>query len=355
MKLTHLIAVLSLAMLTACGGGEDAATQARVAAIDTNTPPTIAQLEGPNFASDMRRAREARHEKWQNGDAVEPTIIPAEKLGVDPSEGRARALAVGDPGDQKVMGETSPVAPSLATIPATAATQGAFGQVYSWPLVPIHMAMMPDGRLMSFGTTALGRQTGFTIYDIYDPSRGLFNGHMTLPNNTGVDIFCSQQLFLASSNQMLTIGGDVYSVPATSSINSGNNSTTLFTGTNNTLVKGNNMNLPRWYASGITLTNGETFIMGGLGGEAYPEIRSTTGTFRALTGANTIRLDYWYPRIFEVADGRIFGFDSYGNYFFVNPTGVGSLQIVNQWDYLRFGETGSAVMYRPGQILQLGG
>ena len=266
-----------------------------------------------------------------------------------------RALAIGDPGDQRVMGETLPVAPLLTTIPATAATQGAFGQVYNWPLIPLHMAMMPDGRLMSFGSTALGRQTGFTIYDIYDPAQGLFNGHLTLPNNTGVDLFCSQQLFLTSSNQMLTIGGDIYSVEGTSSTNAGNNSSTLFTGTSNTLTRSNNMNLPRWYATGITMTNGETFIMGGLGGEAYPEIRSAAGVFRPLSGANTSRLDYWYPRLFEVPDGRIFGFDSYGNYFYVTPTGAGSLQIVNQWNVSLFGDAGSAIQYRPGLILQLAG
>ncbi len=350
---SSLIAVaVSGLLLSACGGGS---SDEGARALDTNTPPTIAQMEGPNFTADVKRMRELRHEKWQEGDAVAPTVIPAEKLGVDPMAGRSKALAVGDPGDQKVMGETSPVAPPLAAIPANAATQGAFGQVYNWPLIPIHMAMMPDGRLMSFGTTALGRQTGFTIYDIYDPAQGLFNGHLTLPNNTGVDQFCSSQVFLASSNEMLTIGGDVYSEAATSSINTGTNATALFKGTTNTLTKGNNMNLPRWYASGITLRNGETFIMGGLGGEAYPEIRGTNGTFRPLTGADTSRLDYWYPRIFEKEDGRVFGYDSYGNYYMVNVAGTGSLQIINQWDYTRFGETGSAVQYRPGKILQLAG
>lgn len=333
---------------TACGGGGDSSTTPSPA-LDTNTPPTPEQMTGPAFTSDVERMRAGRQEGWRPGYAMGESKVPDALKAAKPD---IVLEALGDP-VQRPMGETVPVAPVPTTIPADARTKGMWSHVYDWPLIPIHMSMLPDGRLMSYGTTADGRQTGSTIYDVYDPAQGLFSGHMTLPNGTGTDIFCSTQLFLPIANQLLTIGGDNFVNGWTQ--NTGNNNSTLYTPGDNSLVRGVNMNRPRWYASGLTLSSGETFIMGGLGGADRPEVRGTTGTFRLLGGADTSRLDYWYPRLWNNWDGRVFGYDSYGNYYYVNPTGNGALQIVNQWDVNRFGETGSAVMYRPGRILQLAG
>jgi hypothetical protein len=121
------------------------------------------------------------------------------------------------------------------------------------------------------------------------------------------------------------------------------------------MVAGNNMNLPRWYATTTLLPNGTVYIQGGLNGEAYPELRLVNGTFRALTTAVTKNYDYWYPRNFVSSDGRIFGYDSYGNYYYVDVNGTGTFTGVNQWDVMKFGEAGSAVLYSPGKILQMSG
>src|SRR5262245_52770808 len=61
----------------------------------------------------------------------------------------------------------------------------------NWPLVPLHAALMPDGRVMTYGSNNLGQATGLFSYDVWDPADGLSGPHLTLQNRTQVDIFCS--------------------------------------------------------------------------------------------------------------------------------------------------------------------
>ena len=60
----------------------------------------------------------------------------------------------------------------------------------NWPLVPVHAALTPDGRVLTFGSDSGGTATGFFIYDVWDPAEGLSGGHVTLPNMTETEIFC---------------------------------------------------------------------------------------------------------------------------------------------------------------------
>ena len=55
----------------------------------------------------------------------------------------------------------------------------------NWPLVPVHAALTPDGRVLTFGSDSGGTATGFFIYDVWDPAEGLSGGHVTLPNTDG--------------------------------------------------------------------------------------------------------------------------------------------------------------------------
>ena len=142
-----------------------------------------------------------------------------------------------------------------------------------WPLIAVHSVLTPDGRVLSYGTTAAASRRLF-IYDIWDPRAGLDGGHMTLPNNTDTDIFCSSQVVLPQGGQIFIAGGDNWT--GTGTTNTGNNNSNLFNYTSNTLTRGNNMNRARWYSSSTTLLNGEIYIQGGSGGTDRPEIREST-------------------------------------------------------------------------------
>jgi hypothetical protein len=45
--------------------------------------------------------------------------------------------------------------------------------VAKWPLIPIHAALLGDRRVLTYGTNSGGQQTGFFIYDVWDPKKGL--------------------------------------------------------------------------------------------------------------------------------------------------------------------------------------
>jgi YVTN family beta-propeller protein len=214
------------------------------------------------------------------------------------------------------------------------------------------MVLMPDGRVLSFGTKTDGTQTGYFVYDVWDPAGGLSGGHLTLPNGTGTDIFCSSTLVLPQGGNVFIAGGDNWT--GTGTTNTGNNNSNLFNYTTNTLTRQNNMNRARWYSSSTVLLNGEVYIQGGSGGTDYPEIRATTGTFRLLTGAPTGSFNFMYPRNFIAPDGRVFGYDSNGKMYYISTAGNGSVSNAGQFS----GPTGSdssTAMFRPGRILQFGG
>jgi len=223
----------------------------------------------------------------------------------------------------------------------------------NWPLIAIHAALTPDGRVLTYGTNGAGTQTGFFIYDIWDPAQGLSGGHITLDNMTLTDIFCSSQVVLPQSGSVLIVGGDNWT--GTNTTNIGNNNSNVFRYTDNALSRGNNMNRARWYSSSTVLMNGEIYIQGGSGGRSRPEVRDLNGSFRLLSAADTSTLREQFPRNFIAPDGRVFGFDSTGKMYYVDPSGTGQVAMAGQFPGSSVGESSSAAMFRPGKILQLGG
>ena len=226
-------------------------------------------------------------------------------------------------------------------------------QIYSWPLIPIHAVLTPDMRVMSYGTDGVPRQTGYFIYDLWDINAGLQGGHLTLDNVTSTDIFCGSQLVLPQGGQVFLAGGDNWT--GTGTTNTGNNNTNTLDLSNSILSRGNNLNRQRWYSSSTVLLNGEVLIQGGSGGTDRPEIRGVAGVFRVLNGADTSTLDFMYPRNFIAPDGRIFGYDSAGRMYYLNPTGTGAFTSLGQFAASYRGSDASAAMFRPGRILQFGG
>ena len=232
-----------------------------------------------------------------------------------------------------------------------------------WPLIPLHALLLPDGRVLSYGSDRDGTQTGGFVYDLWSPSKGLPGNeaaaHWTLSNRTGTDLFCSAQIVLPQSGNVALLGGDIWNGSATTNV--GTNNSNLFNPTTGSLTRGANMHSARWYATATTLPNGETYIQGGragpgvIGGELRPEIRDASGNFRVLGGADTSNLYWYYPRNWVAPDGRIFGYTNRTMYY-VNPAGAGSLSYAGLTSMSGpTGVTGSEVMFAPGRILRVGG
>ncbi|MGE0801163.1 MAG: galactose oxidase-like domain-containing protein [Lautropia sp.] len=250
--------------------------------------------------------------------------------------------------------QPAPIATQQPLPNPAAAVAGAWGPVVSWPVIPIHASLLPDGRVMTFGTRTNGTQTAMFEYDVWSSLEGTGpESHLTLPNGTQTDVFCSSQLVLPLSGDVILKGGDIYDPARGSSTNVATADATLFRSASNTLERAGTMKRPRWYGSAITLPNGETYIQGGTGGNDRAEIRDLDGNFRLLTGFFTNDLDYYYPRVFSAPDGTVFGFSGRALYR-IDPTGDGGRPAIGNQSRVVPNYMTPAVMFSPGQILVVG-
>jgi len=243
---------------------------------------------------------------------------------------------------------------------AAAATGGVFGPVVPWPIIPLHVILLPDGRVMNYGTGTDGTQTGQFIYDVWDPTQGTgANAHLTLPNTTATDIFCSAQSLLVWSGKVLLTGGDL---TINGTRNYANNKVEVFDPGTNTIAPATSMAYQRWYPSITPLPNGGKLIMGGIGQTiaangaitkvptTIPEYYDPRAGWRTLPNQTTT-MDWYYPHSFAVAGGWVLDVDGYsGHLFRIDPTGsVPAQQLpatLSQGSY-----TLPTIMYAPGKLL----
>ena len=114
---------------------------------------------------------------------------------------------------RRVRSSTAPGPVAVAPIAAVDAgagdpVRGTFGAQVAWPIMPIHAVLLPDGRVMSYGTDRNGVQTAYYEYDVWDPGSVPAPTPTTLlPNGTPTDIFCSSQIVLLNGDVEL-YGGD---------------------------------------------------------------------------------------------------------------------------------------------------
>ena len=152
---------------------------------------------------------------------------------------------------------------SSGTIPVggpTANVTGVFGPVVSWPIIPIHVVLLPGGRVMNYGTDSSGNQGAQFIYDVWTPSLGTgTNAHLVLPNTTSTDIFCSGASVMYDGN-VLTTGGDL---TVNGQRNFANNNTEIFSPSTNTIASNTPMQYPRWYPSLVALPDDRLAVFGG--------------------------------------------------------------------------------------------
>ena len=207
-------------------------------------------------------------------------------------------------------------APASSTTPVSNTSGGGyFGPAFAWPIIPLHMALLPDGRVLNFGTDQQGNQGAGMIYDVWTPSLGnVTSAHNVLPNTTGTDIFCSGVSLLDTSGYALITGGDL---TVNGVRNFAQKMVELFNPAQNTIASTQAMNYARWYGSITTLPNGEKLLLGGLTGNALgqpspevgeptPEVRNVTLGWRTLPGISIDPNLWYYPRGFVGPDAAVY-------------------------------------------------
>lgn len=246
--------------------------------------------------------------------------------------------------------------------------EGAWSHVLDWPLIAIHAALTPDGKVLTYGTNQDGTQSGQFIYDVWDPALGTgTSSHATLANTTGTDLFCSAQIMLPGSQHMLLTGGDIRgrNIPGPDGvqINNGIDDANIFNAADNSISTIDRMFFERWYPTVTTLPNGEILVQAGIdsvfNASIMPEIYNPQTGWRMLPGATSVasyavNSRWWYPRSWVTPTGKVFGLTG-GEMYELDPRGEGSIRSLGTHDGPNNYITSTAVMFRPGRILQIGG
>jgi hypothetical protein len=308
-------------MLAACGGDDPSQDDSAASSLDAPPPP----LEGRDF----------QQGPIDRGGGAPPLV------GVRSGSPRETASAVPTSTDPRQIGR--------------------FGAAFGWPLIPLHAALLPDGRVLSYGTDESGRQGGQFSYAVWDPKLGTgSDSHLVLPNTTGTDTFCSGQIILPRTGEVLLTGGD-------RTINGRRNYSTRDVNffdylTNSMRKNAQSMAQPRWYPTVTTLTDGRVLITGGrddivsTSAIATPELYDPVAGWRSLTGATNNAAygtaNWYYPRAWSAPDGRVFVAAIGGRTFFVDPGGNGAIA-ETPLALAAGGYWYPDVMVQPGRILTI--
>jgi hypothetical protein len=226
--------------------------------------------------------------------------------------------------------------------PQDPAQVGSWGAVASWPILPIHVTLMPNGNVLAFGHDATNNTTLGTVWN---PNTNTFQS----TSYSGGDLFCAGhgllpdgRVFIAGGHNMANYNGLKKGI--------------IFDPTNLTWTAAPNMTFGRWYPTVTALPDGRQLVTSGAincdGCNAtVPEIYDPkTNTWSQLSSAS-LNIPI-YPHMFVLPDGRVLNTGSYEL-----PTATRALNISTQtWTTIDSTvlDAGSAVMHLPGKFLKTG-
>ena len=225
-----------------------------------------------------------------------------------------------------------------------------------WPTVGVHLAVLADGRVLTWGEDIpTPGTTAFPTYVVTIPS-GSTDTSAVRKLVINDDLFCAGESFLGDGRLFVAGGGDQ---PAPTN-GSGRATTDIFDPASTSWSSGPTMSARRWYPTVTTMPTGEVLALLGSIDMNFttaetPDLTIDGGTaIRSLTGVSSATLFYNYPRAFVAPNGKVFlaGMEQASRY--LNPARKGSYTTVASSNFgLRV--YGTAVMYDVGKILIAGG
>jgi hypothetical protein len=283
-----------------------------------------------------------------------PSIAVAHDGATGEQHAAEDSVALKDAGTESRLADAT-VARSAADAKAAAAAVvgnegdvGQWGPVVDWPVVGIHVALLPNGKVVAWDASALDDRSYTTTTDhtftratVFDPATGT----QTAAWVSGHNIFCAGLAHLTDGT-LFTAGGNA------DQFSNGIVNTYTFNFANNAWTLGNDMKFPRWYPSVTPLTNGEMLITGGR--PWIPEVRQTDGIIRQLSEQTGTMDVPFYPWMDVGPDGRVFYAGPDDNLRKLDPSGAGAWQNFGGRD----GENrdyGSHALYDVGKLLVAGG
>ena len=240
-----------------------------------------------------------------------------------------------------ISGQPVQSASLLAAAVTDPSQVGQWTAPFPWPVVAIHMALLPTGQILSFDGPP---EDGGASAILWNPATGIFS---PVPNNF-TNLFCVGQAPLADGRHMFAGGHDAPGV--------GLRDANLYDPVTREWTLAAPMSFPRWYPTVLTLSDGRLLVISGSDTceECFvrtPEIYNPrTNTWTSLTGAN-LSLPL-YPHMYVLPDGRILEAGSVEE-----PVTTRVLNLSTQtWTVVdpNVVDGHSGLMYRPGLIMKSG-
>ncbi|HEX2220715.1 MAG TPA: Ig-like domain-containing protein, partial [Gemmatimonadales bacterium] len=232
---------------------------------------------------------------------------------------------------------SSPV--EVSALPVEAAA-GDWGPVVEWPIVPLHINLMPTGKVLAWGKTDAADTMGMPR--LWDPASG---SPADLPMiHVDTMLFCAGHA-LMPDGRLLVSGGHRQDDAGIA--------TTYIFDQNGNPTRAPDMANGRWYPTLTTLPDGRMLTMAGRN-EAGSVVRTPeiweNNQWVELPGAGNLEIPY-YPRNFVAPNGRIFyaGERVRSRWFDVDASGVNGQR--GQWTdgpqhvWPNNRDYGTAVMY----------
>ena len=234
---------------------------------------------------------------------------------------------------------------------------GQWGPVISWPLIPVSIANLPDGRILSWSgsereTWPRPEQNYSTVWD---PSDGSFTDLFTIGHN----MFCAHLAMMADGRVFVNGGRNQANTPFVSLFDWRSTSWTQI----EDMASGG-----RWYPTTVALADGDIFTA--MGSASLPRIPERWDERDGWTIQNNINFGTmvldpypggqygernWWPLLHVAPNGKLFHSGPTPDMHWINTTGQGSFEQTGPQMTDFYHKHGSTVMYDRGRLLTAGG
>jgi YVTN family beta-propeller protein len=227
---------------------------------------------------------------------------------------------------------------------------GSWGEVIPWPFVPVSMAHLPNGKILTYSGSERRTwpRTEQTYSATWDPVTGTFEEKFF----SGHNMFCGALTSISDGRVMVTGGRNAGNSPWT----------TLFDHELNDWQAGPNMaSGGRWYPT--TLSMGDGTVLSGMGSATNvrnPDLWHPDDGWKVLNGADMVNMrtgsgrsggNNWFPMLSLAPDGNIFHYWDPEYTHFINTAGSGTIGgFSTSTDNANHG-TGVQLMYDAGKLL----
>lgn len=240
--------------------------------------------------------------------------------------------------------------------PSSKSTQGEWGPLIAFPLIPVAAANLPDGRILMWsaydGYAFSGGNNGYTRTAVYNPTTGQTT-ESTI-SNTQHDMFCPGTALLGDGRVLVTGG-------------SGAEVTSIYNPALGAWSRDANLNVGRGYNTAVTLFDGRVLTLGGTwsggGGDKYGEIWTDGLGWKAFAGASALPLENGFSDgrgnqhawLIPTPDGRVLSAGPSPQMQWYSFSGNGSYTSAGSRANDLASQNAVKVIYSTGKTLKAGG